>query len=153
MPTVSQLKGKLKFYTKPYGRQWKWRYQVHGGFVEPSVIIPDGLKKKEIIDPLHPVKIEQPKWVPPRRHPLLEQFFPKPRPEDHPNYHKKPAMVYNQTLKLTAGIDQACLLTKTMAIEGLPDILKSNCAKYTVPNEVSHFFISFYLSKLLLGHP
>jgi hypothetical protein len=136
MPTVAQLKGKLKFYSKPYGRQWKWRYQVHGGFVEPSVKIPGSLRNKQLIDPLRPVKVEKPKWMPPRRHPLLENFHPKPALEQHPNFHKDPVMIYDPMTKFMSGVNQACLLTKTMPIEGLPQKLTANFDKYLVHNEV-----------------
>jgi hypothetical protein len=139
MPTTTQLRGKLKFYSKPYGRQWKWRYQQKGVFIEPRLKIPDGLidKNLNIIDPLHLPKPEYPKWIPPRMNPMLGNFFDKPSIEQHPDYHNMHAWVYDRNVKLHAGIDQACLLTKTMPIRGMPDKLKPNALKYPIINEVS----------------
>ena len=101
MPTKIQIAGKLKFYSKPYGRQWKWRYQVHGRMMEPKLHIPKGLEHVKIIDPLHPETMpreEQPKWIPPRRHPILESFFPQPTIKDHPNYNEKPIKLFEKFL-------------------------------------------------------
>ncbi len=44
MVTKIQIAGKLKFYSKPYGRQWKWRYQTHGHINEPVLNIPKKLE-------------------------------------------------------------------------------------------------------------
>ena len=43
MVTKNQIAGKLKFYSKPYGRQWKWRYQTHGHIMEPTLNVPKAL--------------------------------------------------------------------------------------------------------------
>lgn len=123
MPTKLQIAGKLKFYSKPYGRQWKWRYQVHGHITEPVLKIPKNLQNAQIIDPLHPEtmpQIEQAPWVPPRRHPILESFFSQPTLKDHPDYKHEPIKLFDKTIKFHAGIQQVCLLTKTKPISGLP---------------------------------
>ena len=44
MVTKLQIAGKLKFYSKPYGRQWKWRYQTHGHITEPVLKVPKQLE-------------------------------------------------------------------------------------------------------------
>ena len=141
MPTVAQIKGKLKFYSKPYGRQWKWRYQKDGAFFEPKLQIPKELidRNVEIIDPLHPKPVERltvDKWMPPRRHPILESFFPKPTQQQHPNYHEKPTFLFDRSVKLHAGVPQACLLTKTMPIEKLPQNIISNIGKFSIKGQV-----------------
>ncbi|RNA29386.1 39S ribosomal mitochondrial [Brachionus plicatilis] len=129
MVTKIQIAGKLKFYSKPYGRQWKWRYQVHGHMIEPKIKIPKGLENAKIIDPLHPEtipKIDLPKWTPPRRHPLLESFFPQLSIKDNPNYHETPIKMFDNSTKFHAGIDQVCLLTKTQPVKGIPSIITNS---------------------------
>ena len=133
MVTNIQIRGKLKYYTKPYGRQWKWRYQVHGRMTEPRLIVPKSLEGVKIIDPLHPETIpkteEHPKWIPPRRHPLLEGFFPQLTIRDHPNFQEQPIKRFDKTVKFHAGIDQMCLLTKTKAINSWPDVIDFKAAE------------------------
>ena len=140
MPTLAQVKGKLKFYTKPYGRQWKWRHQTQAHFFEKQVQIPKHLEGKnlEIIDPLHPEKasIEQPKWMPSRYHPMLDSFFPKPKPQDHSLYHEKEVMLFDKTVKFHAGVDQACILTKTMPIYNFSEKIIENTKRFTTKDEV-----------------
>lgn len=141
MPTINQIKGKLKFHSKPYGRQWKWRYQKDGAFYEPKLVIPQELKDRnvEIIDPLNPKPVEKSaaeQWMPPRRHPVLESFFPKPTQDKHPNYHQKPIFLFDRTVKLHAGVPQACLLTKTMPIEKLPQNISANIGKVSIKGQV-----------------
>lgn len=119
----------MKFYSKPYGRQWKWRYQTHGHIMEPTLKIPKNLQNVKIIDPLNPEKIsdsEKPKWQPPRRHPLLENFFPQPTLKDHINYNETPIKLFDKTCKFHAGINQASLLTKTVPFKGLPEAIDKN---------------------------
>ena len=123
MPTRGQLLRRLKFHSKPYGRQWKWRYQNQGYFLEKKLEVPKKLEGKTIIDPLHPETMPKPvleKWVPPARHPILEPFFPQLTIKDHPNYNSRPIKLFDRTIKFHAGIDQACLLTKTMPVKSLP---------------------------------
>lgn len=125
MVTNIQIRGKLKFYSKPYGRQWKWRYQVHGRMIDPNVHVPKELEGVKIIDPLRPetepvTSASAPKWTPPRRHPFLEGFFPSLTVRDHPHYHEQPIKRFTNTVKFHAGIDQVCLLTKTKVIGSLP---------------------------------
>jgi hypothetical protein len=144
MPTSAQIKGKLKFYSKPYGRQWKWRYQVHGTYMDKDVVIPKHLQGKdiEIIDPTRPQTInEHPKWLPPRRHPSLDHFLPKPKPQNHPLYHEKSVMLHDKTVKFHAGIDQVCLLTKTMPVYNLSEKILENSKKFTTKDEVWLTFI------------
>jgi hypothetical protein len=139
MVTNIQIKGKLKFYSKPYGRQWKWRYQTHGNMINPKVKIPKGMENVKIIDPLNPATIEKetlPKWVPPRRHPLLEGFFKSPTIKDHPNYNEKPIKLFDRTVKFHAGIDQVCLLTKTKPIAALPSSLSDLVKNFKIENQV-----------------
>lgn len=139
MVTKIQIAGKLKFYSKPYGRQWKWRYQVHGHMIEQKLNIPKGLENAKIIDPLNPEtlpKPEQPKWIPSRRHPLLEQFFPKLSIKDNPNYHETPIKMFDNSIKLHAGIDQACLLTKTQPVKGLPLSIKNSIENQETSSQV-----------------
>jgi hypothetical protein len=135
MVTNIQIRNKLKFYTKPYGRQWKWRYQVHGRIIEPRLTLPKGLKRGvNIIDPLHSSARKlipngnDPKetWRPEVRHPILEHmFFPPQTIRNHPNYKRKPIKLLDKTTKFHAGIDQVGLLTKTVTIKGLsPNVNK-----------------------------
>jgi hypothetical protein len=141
MPTQAQIKGKLKFFSKPYLRQWKWRYQNDGAFFEPQLIIPEALKNKniEIIDPLYPkpkeIKPEE-KWMPARRHPLAEKFFPPPDIRTHENYHQQSVFLYDRSIKLHAGIEQACLLTKSMPVRDLPEVIKSKMGKNPIKDQV-----------------
>lgn len=140
MPTKLQILGKLKFYTKPYGRQWKWRYQIHGHITEPSLRIPKSLENKHIIDPLHPEtlpKNEKPVWTPPRRHPSLESFFAQPTLKDHPDYRVNPVKLFDKTTKFHAGIQQVCLLTKSKPIQGLPASVQQS--KYSQNENVFKF--------------
>lgn len=123
MVTKLQLNGKLKFYSKPYGRQWKWRYQNRGHLVECKLKIPKSLEGAKIIDPLHPetiAQVQREKWLPSVRHPLLEDLFPKLTIKDHPNYNVKPIKLFDRDVKLHQGVDQVCLLTKTKPVNGLP---------------------------------
>jgi hypothetical protein len=142
MVTNIQIKGKLKFYTKPYGRQWKWRYQVHGHMFEPKLNVPKELSHVQIIDPLHPEplqKDDKSKWIPPRRHPILESFFPQLTLKDHPNYNKDPIKLFDKTVKLHAGIDQACFLTKAKPVYGLPSAIKNFTNEMKPFNNVCSF--------------
>lgn len=144
MPTQAQIAGKLKFYSKPYGRQWKWRYQKDGAFYEPELIMPQALKNKkiEIIDPLHPKPEEikqEDKWIPARRNPLFEKFFPPTDIKTHQNYHEQPVFLCDRSVKLHAGIEQACLITKSMPIKGLPNVYKSKMGNNPIKNEVIIF--------------
>lgn len=139
MPTQAQIKGKLKFYTKPYGRQWKWRYQVHGAFFDKPVAIPEPLKDRniEIVDPIKPAKKpELQKWTPPRRHPVLDMFLPPPQPQAHPYFKNKEVMLFDKSIKFHAGVDQVCLLTKTMPVYKLSDKIIETSKKFTVKEEV-----------------
>ena len=142
MVTKIQIAGKLKFYSKPYGRQWKWRYQVHGHLTEKKLIIPKALENVKIYDPLHPEtmpKEEKPKWVPSTlhpRHPVLEGFFPKMTIKDDPMYNQIPIKLFDKTVKFHAGIDQVCLLTKTKAVEGLPSLVKDCATEIEIHNSV-----------------
>ena len=139
MVTKIQIAGKLKFYSKPYGRQWKWRYQVHGHMVEPKLVIPKRLENAKIIDPLHPEtlpKAETPKWIPPRRHPLLENFFPQLTLKDNPNYHEQPIKFFDNNTIFHAGLDQVCLLTKTQPVKGIPSSIKNSTQGLDLSSQV-----------------
>lgn len=125
MVTKIQIAGKLKFYSKPYGRQWKWRYQTHGHVNIPTLQVPKKLQNVNIIDPLAAEKTsrdDKPTWQPARRHPMLEGFFPQPTIEDHPNYHATPIKKFDRTCKFHAGIEQVGLLTKTKTVQGLASL-------------------------------
>jgi len=153
MVTKLQIAGKLKYYTKPYGRQWKWRYQVHGHIYEPKVKIPKGLEKVQIIDPLHPEtlpKKETPKWVPEVRHPLLESFFPKPTLQENEHYNLAPIKLFDRTVKFHAGINQVCLLTKTQPIEGLPSSIADYAENIKTEDEVTNLSFSVLYLKTQL---
>lgn len=150
MVTKIQIAGKLKFYSKPYGRQWKWRYQVHGHMLEPSIKIPKGLENVKIIDPLHPEPIPaelKPTWVPPRRHPILESFFPQLTIKDHVNYHENPIKLFDKTVKFHAGIEQVCLLTKTKPVKGLPSLVKDLALDFKTNDQVILNLIGKYLKQ------
>lgn len=139
MVTNLQIRGRLKYYTKPYGRQWKWRYQVHGNMIEPTLKLPKGMEHAKIIDPLRPEtipKTETPKWIPPRRHPVLEGFFSQPSLRDHPNYKENPIRLFDRTVKFHAEIDQVCLLTKTKAISGLPESILNKSKQFNLNQQV-----------------
>ena len=143
MVTKLQIAGKLKFYSKPYGRQWKWRYQTHGHMTEPKMRIPKGLENVKYIDPLHPETIpkeETPKWVPLVRHPILESFFPNMTLQDHKDYNAEPIKLFDKTVKFHAGIDQVSLLTKTRTVEGLPSIVNDCASDIKIQDEVCLWF-------------
>ena len=143
MVTKLQIAGKLKFYSKPYGRQWKWRYQVQGNMVDTKIKVPKVMKNVKIIDPLNPEKVERTeKWVPPRRHPLLEFIFQPLTLKDHPNYNQKPIKLFDRTVKFHAGIDQVCLLTKTQPID-LTAQVESHKAQYSLPIMKNSFKIGY----------
>ena len=144
MVTKIQIAGKLKFYSKPYGRQWKWRYQVHGHIYEPKLKIPKGLEGVKIIDPLHPEtlpKIEKPKWIPEVRHPLLESLFPQQTIKDHKLYQTTSIKLFDKNVKFHAGINQVCLLTKTQPNEGLPSSITDFAKDIKIEDEVSGLFL------------
>ena len=140
MPTQAQIKGKLKFYSKPYGRQWKWRYQRSGAFFDKPLQIPESLVDKgiEIIDPLKPKIQEKTQWTPPRRHPVFDSFLPQPVPSMHPYYKNKEVMLFDKTIKFHAGVDQVCLLTKTQPVYNFSDKIIEISKKFTVKDEVSN---------------
>ena len=153
MVTKIQIAGKLKFYSKPYGRQWKWRYQVHGHIYEPKLKIPKGLEGVKIIDPLHPEtlpKIEKPKWTPEVRHPQLEFLFPKQTLQNHENYNITPIKLFDKTVKFHAGINQVCLLTKTKAIEDMPTSITDSAKNIKIEDEVSFFLPNYNFVFLLI---
>lgn len=79
----------------------------------------------KIIDPLNPEKLPkkqtEAKWHPSTRHPLLEPFFSAASLESHPNYQEKAIKLFDRNCKFHAGIQQASLLTKTKAVQGLPE--------------------------------
>lgn len=141
MPTKLQIAGKLKYYSKPYGRQWKWRYQVHGKMLEPKLQVPKALENVKIIDPLHPTTtIEKPaveKWIPPRRHPLLESFFPQLSLKDHPDYHDVAIKLADSSVRFHAGLDQVCLLTKAKPVNGLPASVHQSIISADLASQVS----------------
>ena len=147
MVTKIQIAGKLKFYSKPYGRQWKWRYQVHGNMVNPKVKIPIGMENIKIIDPLNKEETnkneENPLWLPSRRHPILDSFFPKLTIEDHSNFNKTPIKLFDKTIKFHAGIDQVCLLTKTKPIAGLPSSIQQS-GKQLINNNTNTNNVKFF---------
>lgn len=155
MVTKIQIAGKLKFYTKPYGRQWKWRYQTHGHVMEPSLRVPKKLQNTKIIDPLNPERDSKEEnkilWKPPRRHPALEQFFAQPTLKDHPNYKETPVKLFSRSCKFHAGIDQASLLTKTKAIQGLPGVVE-NAQNYKL-RENNDSLVENYLKQALAYNP
>ncbi|CAF0708667.1 unnamed protein product [Brachionus calyciflorus] len=154
MVTKIQIAGKLKFYSKPYGRQWKWRYQVHGHMVEPKLRVPKGLENTKIIDPLHPEllpKQELPKWIPPRRHPVLESFFPQPTIKDNPNYHETSIKMFDNSVKLHAGIDQVCLLTKSQPVKGIPLSVKNSIKNEDLSSQDE--MVKNYLRQALAFNP
>jgi hypothetical protein len=151
MPTKIQIAGKLKFYSKPYGRQWKWRYQVHGKMLEPILQVPKSLENVKIIDPLHPEtipKLELPKWTPPRHHPVLESFFPQTAIRDHPNFNEKPIKLFDRSVKFHSGVEQVSLLTKTKAINGFPFKLTDTVSENDLKNQVKFTLIIISLFKL-----
>ena len=146
MVTNIQIRGKLKYYTKPYGRQWKWRYQVHGRIVEPELQVPKALEGVKIIDPLRPETLpKEPvaKWVPPRRHPILEGFFPQLTLKDHPNFNQQPIKMFDRSVKFHAGLDQVSLLTKTKIVDRLPNSIDFKLADELINPEKVHnvFFL------------
>ena len=118
MPTQAQIKGTLKYYSKPYGRQWKWRYQKSAAFYDKPTPIPDALKNKniEIIDPLKPKEKERIQWIPPRRHPILDHFLTRPAPQNYPYFKNKEMILFDKSIKFHPGVDQVCLLTKKMPV-------------------------------------
>ena len=154
MPTKLQINGKLKFYSKPYGRQWKWRYQVHGRIIEPKLSVPPSLANVKIIDPLHPETVPKPtmpKWQPERRHPILESFFPKLTIKDHPNYNASPIKVASKSVRFHAGIDQVCLLTKTKPVAGLPDSILNALLDSNLTDE--NVMVKKYIKQALAFNP
>lgn len=91
--------------------------------LEPKLQVPKALENVKIIDPLHPTvenKTVVEKWIPPRRHPLLESFFPQPSLKDHPNFHDVAIKLADSSVRFHAGLDQVCLLTKAKPVNGLP---------------------------------
>ena len=154
MVTKLQIARKLKFYSKPYGRQWKWRYQTHGYLLNKEPPVPEALKDKEIIDPLFPKQEEKPKWVPEVRHPLLEGFFPVTTIKDHKLYKETPIKLFDRTIKFHAGLNQVCLLTKTVPYENLPfdvNVLKNiKNLNETVTAFSSFFKVSLELNCIII---
>jgi hypothetical protein len=124
MPTSLQIKGRLKFYSMPLGRQWKWRYQVHGRMAEPKLVLPPALEAVKYTDPLREwldarkslkdkTSALKENWLPPRRHPNLEFLFPKLTLADRADFNRdQPVKLIDRSTRLHAGIKQACLLTK-----------------------------------------
>jgi hypothetical protein len=147
MVTKIQIAGRLKYYSKPYGRQWKWRYQLHGHMIEPKLRIPKRLEGVKIIDPLHPETVpkeKSPLWKPERRHPLLENFFPRPTIKEHQNYNENPIKLFDNTIKFHAGIDQVCLLTKTRGVNDLPTKIKDSMERININNLVIEDYLLTY---------
>ncbi|CAF0853473.1 unnamed protein product [Didymodactylos carnosus] len=138
MPTLNELRGLLKKYTKPIHRQWKWVWQEKGQLNEPKLVIPKVFEEKnlEIIDPLHPQLPTETPWISPTRHPMFEYLVPKPKREQHPLYHhNKSVFLFDEKTKLHAGVDQACILTKTVPFYNLPESFNQNINKITIPNQ------------------
>ena len=147
MPSSLQIKGKLKFYSRPLCRQWKWRYQVHGKMTEPKLILPASLAHVQYTDPLREsLGVKQPlqaatrqRWLPPRRHPNLEFLFPKATLADRVDYQRTPVKLFDARTRLHAGIEQASLLTKTVPVLGLPHTFTQLATRLRDPSNVSHF--------------
>lgn len=102
------------------------------------------LENVKIIDPLHPEtmpKIENPKWIPPRRHPILEPLLPQPTIKDNSNYHENPIKLFDRTIKFHAGIQQACLLAKAKPVQGLPSVITSLSEQFNIENQVKLKFL------------
>jgi hypothetical protein len=155
MPTKLQIAGKLKFYSKPYGRQWKWRYAVHGRITEPILSIPKGMENVKIIDPLRPETMpveKRPSWVPPTRHPMFEPFFfDQPTIKDHEHYNERPIKLADKTLKFHAGVDQVSLLTKTKAVHGLPESMRNLVADTDIVEQEE--LVKSYIKQALAFNP
>ena len=152
MVTNLQIRGKLKYYTKPYGRQWKWRYQVHGKMTEPELKIPKALERVKIIDPLHPETMPKeplPKWTPPRRHPILENFFPQLTLKDHPNFNEQPIRMYDRSVKFHAGLDQVSLLTKSKLVDKLPSSIDFKLADELIDPKKDDEIVKSYIKQAL----
>ncbi|CAH1797547.1 unnamed protein product [Owenia fusiformis] len=48
-------------------------------------------------------------------------------------YNEEPMLTFNQSTKMMEGLKQACILTKTMPIEGLPDSVHDLIGKESIP--------------------
>ena len=134
MPTQAQIKGKLKYYSKPYGRQWKWRYQKSAAFYDKPTPIPDALKNKniEIIDPL---KISKRKRENAMDTTKTTSNIGSPAPSNYPYFKNKEMILFDKSIKFHVGVDQVCLLTKTMPIYNFSDKIIEISKKFNVKDE------------------
>jgi hypothetical protein len=118
--------------------------------------IPKGLENVKIIDPLQPETITPkesfPKWTPPIRHPKLEFLFPKTTLQEHKLYQLTPIKLFDNTVKLHAGIDQACLLTKTQPVQGgLPEQVTQAANDIKINNQEN--LVQNYIRQALAFNP
>ncbi|CAF3723971.1 unnamed protein product [Adineta steineri] len=143
MPKITELRGLFKPFTKPLHRQWKYVWQEKGKFNEPKLTLPKALNGRQlnIIDPLHDpdpnaLPDESTPWTSPTRHPMFEYLVPPLPREQHPLFHHdQPVFLFDSKTKLHAGVDQACLLTKTIPFYELPQSIKQNLDKISIPNQ------------------
>ncbi|CAF3734460.1 unnamed protein product [Rotaria socialis] len=143
MPKISELRGLFKPFTKPLHRQWKWVWQEKGKFNEPKLTLPKALEGRQIniIDPLHEpdpnaFPDESTSWTSPTRHPMFEYLVPPLPREEHPLFHhERPVFLFDSKAKLHAGVDQACLLTKTIPFYELPQSIKQTIGQVSLPDQ------------------
>lgn len=137
-------------------------WQEKGKFKEPKLTLPKAFENRQvsIIDPLHEpdanaLPDESTPWTSPTRHPMFEYLVPPMPREQHPLFHSdRPVFLFDSKTKLHAGqfsndsflqwfrflfaslgVDQACILTKTIPFYELPQSIKRNLGQISIPDQ------------------
>ncbi|ESO93879.1 hypothetical protein LOTGIDRAFT_228627 [Lottia gigantea] len=124
-------------FSKPARTRLFW-YQLwkrEGIYKEPLPQIPNHMRKQKeipIIDPLKEEAVKE-EWKPPVPDDL--QFKQAPTVKEYPNYNENPAYIYIRSCRLTEGMKQACILTKSVQCEGFPQPIQSLIGKIHIDNE------------------
>lgn len=63
------------------------------------------------------------------------RFYSPPKPEERSNYREKPAFLYNKNCRFIEGTKQACFLTKSVRMEGMPENVQQLVSEFEIPDE------------------
>lgn len=75
------------------------------------------------------------KWKPPPGDYRFQHFEEKIPDTEQPDYHEETLYQLSNSIKLSEGINQACLLTKTQVFDGLPKQVQDLVGKVSIQNQ------------------
>lgn len=109
----------------------------HRGIYKPQPLSDSvkalGLDPVDIHEFLYPPKEE--KWKPPPDDPRFQHWAEEVPDTEQPDYHEETLYQLSNTVRLSEGIQQACLLTKTQTFDGLPTQIQELVGKASIRNQ------------------